>query len=242
VTVTVRDTDGIPISGLRVYAYSGGVVVGSYKITNTNGQVVFSGLTGSYRFEAQRNSTNFWSDTSDSCTVPGCTSASVTVTKPLTVTVLDTDGVAQSGLKVYAFSGGVVVGGSKVTDVNGQVVFSPPIGSYRFDAQSNGGNFWSSTSDNCTVPGCTSASVTVTKPLTVTVLDTGGIAQPGLSVSAYSGITAVGSAKTTDVNGQAVFTLPAGGYTFRVTKSGLYYWSGMCIIPGSTSTTVTVSP
>ena len=106
----------------------------------------------------------------------------------------------------------------------------------------SGGNFWSDSSDSCIVPGCSNASVTVTKPVTVTVLNTTGVAQSGLIVYALSGTTVVGSSNTTDVNGQVVFALPIGSYNFRVTKNGLYFWSSTCIIPGSTSASVTVSP
>jgi hypothetical protein len=242
VTVSVLDTDSVPQSDLKIYAYSGGAIVGSSKTTGTNGQVVFSLPSGNYRFQAQLNGTNFWSDTSDSCAVSGCTSATVTVTKPVTVTVRDTDAVVQFGLKVYAYSGGVVVGSSKTTDTNGQVIFTLPIGSYRFEAQRNGTNFWSDTTDSCGVPGCTSASVTVTKPVTVTVQNSSGVPQSGIRVYAYSGLSVVGSYITTNTSGQAVFTLPIGSYRFQVTKGGVVFWSGTITVPGFISASVMIAP
>ncbi len=94
----------------------------------------------------------------------------------VTVTVQDTDGTAQAGLNVYAFTltgtdhNATYSGYAATTDGNGQAVFSLPDGSYSFRADLNGTQFWSDLQASCTVPDCTSAAVTVTKPLTVTAL------------------------------------------------------------------------
>ena len=47
------------------------------------------------------------------------------------------------------------------TDTSGHVTFTLPQGSYRFRADLNGTQFWSSTQNDCTVPGCTTATVTL---------------------------------------------------------------------------------
>ena len=105
---------------------------------------------------------NHWSDTANHCTVPGCTEAGITVTVPVTVTVEDTDGLPKEGLPVYAFSGGVYTGYTKTTDASGQVQLTLPQGDYRFRADLNGTQFWSGTTDHCTLPGCLEALVEIT--------------------------------------------------------------------------------
>jgi hypothetical protein len=41
--------------------------------SDSNGMVEFSLPEGSYRFRAEQNEMNFWSDTENHCTVSGCT-------------------------------------------------------------------------------------------------------------------------------------------------------------------------
>jgi hypothetical protein len=91
--------------------------------------------------------------------VPGCAGASIVVTVPLTVTVLDTGGAPQAGLTVYAFDGTTYTNYSKTTDANGQAVFTLPQGNYRFRADKNGTQFWSGASNHCAVPGCVNVSL-----------------------------------------------------------------------------------
>lgn len=77
------------------------------------------------------------------------------------VTVEDTNGNPESGLRVYAFDGGTYTGYNGTTNASGLVTFTLPIGDYRFRADKNGTQFWSGASNHCPVPGCTSAVVTV---------------------------------------------------------------------------------
>ena len=146
------------------------------------------------------------------CSIPGCDAAAVTVTKSLTVTVKDTDGVIKAGLKVYAFNGSTYTNYSGTTDDNGQAAFTLPEGSYRFRADLNGTQFWSGASNHCAVPGCTTASVSTTNSITVTVLNTDAVSEPGLNVYAFNGATYTNYSATTNENGEAVFTLPQGNY------------------------------
>jgi hypothetical protein len=44
--------------------------------------------------------TQFWSGSENGCTVPNCTSASITVTVPVTIMVQDTDNATKTGLNV----------------------------------------------------------------------------------------------------------------------------------------------
>jgi hypothetical protein len=167
----------------------------------------------------------------------GCTSTAVTVTVPLTVTVLDTSGLPQPGLPFYAFDGTTYTGYNQTTNASGQAGFTLPRApqGYRFRTDKNGTQFWSGASNHCaldTVPGCTNTAVTVTLPLTVTVLDTNGAAGAGLPVYAFNDASYTGYNKTTDANGQAVLTLPIGNYHFRADKNGTQFWSSNSEVGG----------
>jgi RHS repeat-associated protein len=119
------------------------------------------GASSAYRFRADLNGTQFWSADSNNCTLPGCTSADVTVTLPLTVTVQSQAGDLYPNLKVYAFDGTVYTGFHGTTDANGKVTLTLPQGNYRFRADYDGVQFWSAQSNTCALPGCTTATVTL---------------------------------------------------------------------------------
>jgi RHS repeat-associated protein len=243
--VNVQDTDGAAKPGIKVYAFNGATYTNYSSTTNANGQAVFTLPQGNYRFRADLNGTQFWSASQNDCTVPSCGSATVTVTKPLTVTVQDTDGGTKSGIKVYAYNGSTYANFSGTTDANGQVTFTLQQGSYRFRADLNGTQFWSAAQNDCTVPSCSSDTVTVTIPLSVTVQTADGTAQAGIKVYTYNGATYTNFSATTNASGQATFTLPQGNYRFRADYSGAQYWSGAsnhCAVPGCTAVTVTVGP
>ncbi|MBI9044414.1 MAG: hypothetical protein JEZ06_08010 [Anaerolineaceae bacterium] len=244
ITVTVVDTDGTPKSGLNVYAFDGNTYAGYSKVTDATGIATFTLPLGDYRFRADLNGTRFWSADTNHCTLPGCESAQVTVSKPVTVTVLDTGDTPKAGLNVYAFDGTTYKGYSKVTDVTGVATFTLPLGDYRFRADFNGTQFWSDSINHCTIPDCTDVSVIVTQPVTVTVLDTNGAPQYGLKVYAFDGTVYKNYSKTTNLNGEAVFTLPQGDYHFRADLNGTQFWSSTgndCSLPGCSTSTVTVT-
>ncbi len=244
VAVTVQDTDGAPQAGLPVYAFNGPAYTGYSATTNSSGIATLSLPDGDYRFRSDLNGTQFWSGGENHCTVPGCESSTVVVTIPVTVTVLDTDSQPVQGLSVYAFNGTAYTGFSRTTSALGEAVFTLPQGSYRFRADRNGTQFWSGTANHCDIPGCTSAVVTVTIPLVVTVRSTGGTPQAGLPVYAFNGATYTGYSRTTDASGEAVFTLPQGSYRFRSDRAGTQFWSGEanhCDVPGCLAAEVVVT-
>jgi YD repeat-containing protein len=238
VAVTVEDTDGLPKEGLPVYAFDGSTYTGFNETTDVNGEVQFTLQQGDYRFRADHNGTQFWSGEVNHCNIPGCESATVVVTFPVTVTVDDTDGLPKEGLPVYAFDGSTYTGFNDTTDVNGEVQFTLQQGDYRFRSDLNGTQFWSGEANHCTIPGCESANVVVTLPVTVTVEDEGGAALDAVPVYAFDETTYTGYNGTTNVDGQVQFTLPQGDYRFRVDYDGEQYWSGEtnhCTIPGCES-------
>jgi len=199
-------------------------------------------LAGNYRFRADKNGTQFWSDPANHCAIPGCTSTVVTVSVPVVVSVRDTDGAPGIGLPVYAFSGTTYMNYNGTTNVSGQVTLTLPLGSYRFRADKNGTQFWSGANNHCAVPGCVSTVVTVSVPVVVTVQDGSGAPQASVPVYAFDGATYTNYNGTTNATGQVTLTLPLGNYRFRADKGGVQYWSGPsnhCTVPGCTSVTVT---
>jgi len=242
--VTVRNTDDLPQTGLKVYAFNDTTYTGYNVTTNENGEAVFTLPFGNYRFRADLNGTHFWSGAENHCLLPGCANVNIQVTKPTVVTVLNTDDVPQEGLRVYAFDGTSYTGYNTLTNSNGQASFTLPEGSYRFRADLNGTQFWSGTSNHCDIPDCGNSQITVTIPITVTVQDTEGAEKEGVTVYAFNGTTYVGYSKSTNASGQAVFTLPAGTYRFRADFNGTQFWSGTvnhCSLPGCGSAQVIVT-
>jgi RHS repeat-associated protein len=63
---------------------------------------------------------------------------------------------------VYAFDGSTYTNYNGTTNATGQVTLTLPLGNYRFRADKNGTQYWSGPSNHCTVPGCTSVTVTLT--------------------------------------------------------------------------------
>jgi predicted outer membrane repeat protein len=244
VVVTVLDTSGNSEVGLIVQAYDGTISTGYSGTTNAQGQATLLLPSGSYRFKAVKNGTAFWSGTENHCTVPGCTSASITTTLPVVVTVLNASGLPEAGLKVWAMDGNTYTGYSGTTNVSGQVSLTLPQGSYRFRVDKPGAQFWSGPANHCTVPGCSQVTVVTKDAVVVTVLDTGGNPEVGLSVLAYNGTAFTGYGAVTDAQGRATVWLPAGDYRFRTTKNGTAFWSGTenhCTVPGCTSASITTT-
>jgi len=67
----------------------------------------------------------------------------------------------QVGLHVYAFDGTTYTNYSAVTNTQGQAVMTLPQGEYRFRADKDGTQYWSAAANNCTVPGCIQAVITL---------------------------------------------------------------------------------
>ena len=116
---------------------------------------------------ADRDGTQLWSRDANHCAIPGYESASITVTVPLTVTVQSQTGSPYADLPVYVFSGDTYTGYHGTSDANGQVVFTLPVGDYRFRSEytltGTGDNvqFWSDVANHCTIPGCLEAVVEI---------------------------------------------------------------------------------
>ena len=78
----------------------------------------------------------------------------------------------------------------------------------------------------------------------VTVLDTDNLPKAGLLVRVFTGETDLGLLEESDANGQVTFSLPKGDYWFRAELNGTLFWSGTtnhCKVPQCSAAGVTVT-
>ena len=243
VTVTVLDTDQMPKEGVTVYAFDGETYTGFSAVTDSNGTALLTLPDGTYRFSTDVNGTIFWSGTENHCEIPNCSSASIEVTIPVTITVVNTNAVAQEGLEVQAFEGENATNYIGTTDAAGEVSFTLPEGSYRFRTNLNGTFFWSDEL-TCDIPGCTQSEVTVTIPISISVVDTDNAPMEGIEVFAFDGEDYTYYQGITDASGVATLTLPVGSYRFRADRQGIPFWSAAenhCSMPGCEEDTIQIT-
>jgi len=225
VTVTVENTNSVPQTGLRVYAYDNDTYRGYMATTDANGQATFTLPDNSgYRFRVDLNGQTYFSDVENHCSIPSCASATLTVPVfgTVTVTVQDSSSTPQSGQIVYAYNGETYTQIQRVTDNNGQVALTLPDGNYRFRVDRAGTQYFSGAENHCDVPTCTSASLSVPASLTAdvstTTIDYTYDALYRLTNANYdSGASfaytydAVGNRLTQEINGNGAMT-----YTYDV--------------------------
>ncbi len=238
VAVTVTGSAGGPEAGLKVYAFDGDVYAKKSVTTDSNGVASFDLLPGNYRFRIDKNGTKFYTGDANHCAAPGCTAVSYEIPEAVLVTVTNSAGAAEEGLKVYAFDGDVYAKKSVTTDSNGVASFDLLPGNYRFRIDKNGTKFYTGDANHCAAPGCSSVDYVVPEPVVVTVTGAGGIAEEGLKVYAFDGDSYAKKSATTDSNGEAVLTLLPGHYRFRIDKDGEKFFTEQanhCAVPDCNS-------
>jgi YD repeat-containing protein len=177
--------------------------------------------------------------------VPECDDAFLVVSKPVTLTILDTTGSPPpAGALVQVFDDETETMFNTTINQSGQATFTLPFGSYRFRTKlvsdgniSNGWqqvDFWSGEQNHCTLPECEAVQMTVPKPVTTTVLDGDGLPAAGMEVAAFDAVGLV-ARDLTDASGTVKLFLPEGAYRFSTTFMGVTHWSGAeghCATPG----------
>src|SRR6185312_7661475 len=204
------------------------------------GQVTLSTDPGTFQFQADYGGAFF---DSDPCTVPGCKSATVQIQKPVQVTVDDGYGGTRPDVHLAA----VDTDGNEVTwtttDDFGQASFYMPPGAYLIRAEaSDGTTFDSGESGSCVIPGCTSATISITDVMvTVTYSDGSPVTDQRVTAVMSDG-TEVDWPNSGD-QGQADEFVAAGAYKFEVVVNGNAYDSGPdghCVVPGCRTATIVV--
>jgi len=192
--------------GLNVYAFDGSTYANKSAVTDVNGEAVFTLLPGNYRFRIDKNGTQFFTDTVNHCTAPGCTAVTYEVPESVIVSVTNNAGGVEPGLNVYAFDGSTYVNKSAVTDTSGEAILTLLPGNYRFRVDKGGAQYFTNTVNHCAVPGCTFASVEVPANLSAYVVD------PALgacldAAGSANGWTAPNEVTSLSCNGQGVTNL-----------------------------------
>lgn len=222
---------GLPREAIKVYLFSDtDTYLGQYAATDTGGMVRFRLPAGNYKFRADYQSNPYWSAT-EPLTADQTNAVVVSVgggTFTLNVTRDPTTPLA--GVRAYVFNdSGAYIGLYGSTDDQGRLFFDLADGNVQFRVDYLGYPFWSPT---VTVPSTLTADVEIPHQ-DVTVTLTGhylGGSDPLADVKLYlfsSADSYMGLSRTTDTNGQALFSLPDRQYKVRADYLGNQYWSAL---------------
>jgi RHS repeat-associated protein len=255
VVVTVVDTDGTPKADLQVMSLTPEGASGGYVWNDEDGEATVNVEDpGAYDFYVQLGATRFYSGHDGECVLPGCSTATITVTKPTLVTVVDALGAPVTSGDVVTFdeNGAEVVyeGVDEVTGV--ATVYVPTPGPHRFGMFVDGDWYYSGEPGSCEYPTCLAETITVSSSggsasssVVVSVVDTDGAPVAGLQVMSLTPSNASGGYVWNDDNGHA--TVPVedpGVYDFYVQLGATRFYSGhdgQCELPACTSATITVT-
>jgi RHS repeat-associated protein len=239
VTVTLIDGWANPVADQWIDAIDAdGATVGG-GATNAEGQASISVDAGTYTFRASFGGAYF---ESDDCAVPGCTSATVQIMKPVQVTVTNGYGALVSDQIVLGIDDDGHQINAATTDGNGLASLYLPPGSYLLRALA-GAMYFDAEPDTCEIPGCTSVSLAITDVL-VSVKGADGSPAAGVRVAAVDANGVEINWVVTDELGRADVFVPAGAYKFRVTSNGNYFESGPdghCVVTGCRTATISLS-
>jgi YD repeat-containing protein len=225
-----------PLTSLNTYLFtSAGSYMSKTLKTDTTGKVVFSVPQKAYKVRSDYLGQQYWSE------------EFTWVDKVINVPMADAAitmagaGMPQANLPVYVFSAAKsYLGITAKTNAEGKVTFRLPAGTYKFRADYQSGQFWST---DQTLTTDQSKDVTISTGgsnfnLTVKV-NTNPLAGVQCYVfndkSAYLGVSGA-----TDDSGKVVFALSDGSYKFRVDYLGYQFWSGVMTVPTTLDLTMTI--
>jgi RHS repeat-associated protein len=219
---------GVPLEGVNVYVFTAS---GSYLslngATNAEGRVTFYVPAGDYKFRADYQGSQYWSDpstlTAGQVNPVGISTGGGT----LAFTVLKGPGIPLSYVNCYVFSeAGSYLGMSDNTDAAGLVSFNLADGNYKIRVDYLGYKFWSPV---YTINGNLSETFTIAhQDVTITVQGDYPSVEPISNIPVYLFNEAgsyLGQNQTTDPNGQVVFNLPEQSYKVRADYLSQQFWS-----------------
>ncbi len=225
ITVT---SAGAPVEGVNVYVFTAsGRYLSLNSATNADGKVTFHVPAGDYKFRADYQGSQYWSDPAT------LTSGQVNPINVLTggggftFTVLKGPGMPLTDVNCYVFSeSGSYLNMSEATDAGGLVSFNLADGTYKIRVDYLGYQFWSPV---YAINGNLSETFTIIhQDVTITVQRNYPSPEPLSGVPVYlftEGDAYVSQNQTTDANGQVVFNLPEQSYKIRADYLGQKFWS-----------------
>ncbi|MBT3390148.1 MAG: hypothetical protein HN413_07025 [Chloroflexi bacterium] len=254
-TVRVTNRQGQAVSKVPVYAFN---TTGDYSgisgRTDKNGIAIVDLPDGSYKFRADYDGQEYWSD---AVTSPDVDSTTIQVGgTQVTVKVVTSNGTGLANLKVYTYYADDSYAGKRAsTNKEGRATLELNDGSYKFRVDYQHTTYWS---DTINVPQTTTATITVgAGQLTVKVVDQRKDPFPGVYVYAYrivkSGNTTYyyysGQYGITDGNGNVVLKLNPDtyrilGYNYNYRNYNYHFryeWSGYISVPPTTAITLRIN-
>ena len=239
VQVYVVDSHGRTLQNVPVFAFNEDKDYGGQKEkTDKNGSVSFILPDGDYKFRADYQAQETWSET-----INTQENSSVQIRVPIaefTVRVTRRNGQSVANIPVYAFNANGGYTGIKTrSNQNGTAVLEIPDGNYKFRADYGGDEYWS---NSVTSPDANSISLYVGGyDVTVRVTDTNGNTIANQMVYLYNGDGEyLKRGKSTDKNGSVTFELNEGSYRFRALKEGGEFWSSTINVPNTKNATIRI--
>ena len=247
VNVPMADTEitvsgnGQTLEGLPVYVFTETETYLSITdMTDADGKVSFRLPAGTYKFRADYQSSQYWSEaevlTADQGNPVSISTGGGTFVFTVRMNAMD----PLVGAPCYLFSGtGTYLGMTATTSSEGQVFFDLADGDYQIRVDHLGYQFWTG---DYVVPTTLSDVFTV-QHSDVTINVEGFYLTPeplqGLSVYLFKPPqTYMSQNQVTDANGQVIFNLPDQPYKVRADYQGRQFWSGEF---QSQDTTVTIN-
>jgi YD repeat-containing protein len=234
VTITMLGA-GMLQANVPVYVFSStNSYLGVTANTGTDGNVTFRIPAGTYKFRADYQDSQFWTD-DQTIIADQINNISLSAGGGNFTLTVKANADPLSGVNCYVFnSEGAYLGLSGVTNNNGQYIFDLSTGDYKIRVDYMGYQFWT---DMYSVPTQLAAEFTIElsdTPVTVSAFYLSRRLLSNLNVylftqdGAYVNIT-----KVTDANGGAVFSIPNKGYKIRVDYLGYQFWAN--IVMGQSS-------
>ena len=229
---------GMPRADVPVYVYSSTKsYLGLTAKTGVDGKVTFRIPAGTYKFRADYQTNQFWTDDQ---TIVADQINNISLSDGggnFTLTVkANADPLA--GVKCYAYnSSGAYLGLSGVTNGNGQYIFELSTGNYKFRVDYMGYQFWT---DVYAVPAQLAGEFTIEladTPVTVSSFYRNSNPLSDLNVYLFTQAGAYVNIKNvTDANGGVVFSIPNKDYKIRIDYLGRQFWAN--IVKGQSSQVV----
>jgi hypothetical protein len=222
--------DSAVLAGVPVYLFTpSGSYLNRNLTTDAEGRVNFNLPEKSYRVRADYRNQEFWSSDFQSEDII------VTIHEGTAAVHVSGPQPDLPGVPVYVYTeAGSYLKLNATTDDNGNASFRLPTGNYRFRADYQGCQYWSTAA--IAADADTPVAIDAGGGVFGLTVDTGAGALPGCRVYVFSaGGTYLGMNGTTDENGLVAFALADGAYKFRADHLGYQFWTTDYTIPDDLS-------